>query len=86
MLLYKDPKVSQDYNYVDFNKYVEGLMREINGLSALLSYPPEIINIVCNLEAAVLEVAKDEFDFQAYRKLETISQQTPEYPTSRFYN
>lgn len=25
-------------------------------------------------------------NFQAYRKLETISQQTPEYPTSRFYN
>ena len=25
-------------------------------------------------------------NFQAYRKPEIISQQTPEYPTSRFYN
>ena len=50
-------------------KYFAGLMRRINGLSSLLFYPPEFIGIMANLEAALLEADKDDFDFQIYRKL-----------------
>lgn len=69
LLLYKDPKTAEEYSYVDYKKYYEGLMRRINGLSALLFYPPEIVSILSNLEAAYLETQKSEFDFQVYRKL-----------------
>ena len=69
LLLYKDPKTADQYVHVDFDKFFEGLMRRINGLSALLFYPIEIVNIMANLEAAYLETQKDEFDFGVYRKL-----------------
>ena len=69
LLLYKDPKTCEQYSYVDFNKYFDGLMRRINGLSSLLSYPVEIVSIMSTLEAAFLETKKDDFDFQIYRKL-----------------
>lgn len=59
----------EDYDDIDYNKYIKGLMREINGLSALLFYPPEIVGVLSNLEAAFLEANKEDFDFQDYRKL-----------------
>lgn len=69
LLLYKDPKTAEQYAHVDFNKFFEGLMRRINGLSSLLFYPQEIIGIMSNLEAARLETEKNDFDYQNYRKL-----------------
>ena len=69
LLLYKDPKTCGQYSYVDFDKYFNGLMRRINGLSSLLSYPTEIVEIMSNLEAAFLEASKENFDYQIYRKL-----------------
>ena len=69
LLLYKDPKTCEEYKHVNFHKYFAGLMRRINGLSSLLFYPPEFIGIMANLEAALLEADKDDFDFQIYRKL-----------------
>lgn len=68
-LLYKDPKTCEQYTHVDYDKFYVGLMRRINGLNALLFYPPEIVGIMSNLEAAYLETQKPEFNFQAYRKL-----------------
>ena len=68
-LLYKDPNTCEQYSHVDFPKFFKGLMRRINGLSSLLFYPPEIVGIMSNLEAAFLETEKPEFDFGAYRKL-----------------
>lgn len=69
LLLYKDPKTSLEYEHVNYKKFFDGLMRRINGLSALLFYPPEFVGILSNLEAAYLETTKEEFDFQNYRKL-----------------
>lgn len=69
LLLYKDPKTKDEYKHVNFDKYFDGLMRRINGLNALLSYPPEIVSIMANLEAAHLECSNEDFDFQIYRKL-----------------
>ena len=41
LLIYKDPKTKDDYLYVDFEKYFTGLMKKLNGLNALFSYPVE---------------------------------------------
>lgn len=69
LLLYKDPKTASQYEYVDFDKYFDGLMRRINGLNTLLSYPVEIVSIMTLLEAAKAETKLDEFNYKVYRKL-----------------
>lgn len=69
LLIYKDPKTKEEYLDVDFNKYFEGLMRKMDGLNSLLSYPVEIVSIMSLLEAAFIESQKENFNYKAYRKL-----------------
>ena len=69
LLLYKDPKTKDEYSYVDFNKYFDGLMRKIAGLNELLFYPTEIVLIMSLLEAALIESKKENFNYRVYRKL-----------------
>ena len=69
LLLYKDPKTKDEYSYVDFNKYFDGIMRRFAGLNELLFYPTEIISIMSLLEAALIESQKEDFNYKAYRKL-----------------
>ena len=68
LLLYKDPKTAQNYKSVDFAKYFENLMKEIDGLNELLCYPVPIIEICCKLQAAYTESCTEQFDYQVYRK------------------
>lgn len=72
LLLYKDPKTKDKFPEMDdtgFKSYFEFLMKEIDGLNELLFYPEQIVEILSLLMAAWLETLKDEFDYQAYRKL-----------------
>jgi hypothetical protein len=69
LLIYQDPKTKDEYLNVDFNKYFDGLMRRMDGLNELLSYPTEIVAIMSLLEAALIESRKADFNYQAYRKL-----------------
>lgn len=69
LLLYKDPKTTKEYAHVDFEKYLIGLQRKINGLNELLFYPPQIISIMSLLQAALQETRKEDFDYSVYRKL-----------------
>lgn len=69
MLLYKDPKTSEKYSEVNFDKYFYNLMREIDGLNILLGYPSEIVGIMSMLEAAHKESLKENFDYSVYRKI-----------------
>lgn len=69
LLIYKDPNKINDFPDVDYEKYFEGLMLKINGLSELLSYPIEIVEMMSVLEAALLETRKENFNFKTYRKL-----------------
>lgn len=69
LLIYQDPETKNEYPNVDFNKYFDGLMKRMNGLNKLLSYPAEIVAIMSLLEAALIETEKIEFDYQTYRKL-----------------
>lgn len=69
LLLYKDPKTKDDFKNVDFEKYFINLMKKIDGLNSLLSYPIEIISIMSLLQAALNETRNDEFSYSSYRKL-----------------
>ena len=69
LLLYQDPKTKDKYSSVDFDKYIIGIMYELNGLNELLFYPTELVSIMSILEAALHEVKKENYDYQIYRKL-----------------
>lgn len=69
LLLYKDPKTKDEFKNVDFEKYFINLLKKIDGLNALLSYPVEIVSIMSLLQAALNETRSDDFDYRAYRKL-----------------
>lgn len=69
LLLYKDPKTKKEYAHVDFEKYLIGLQKKINGLNELLFYPPQIVSIMSLLQAALQETRKEDFDYSVYRKL-----------------
>lgn len=68
LLLYKDPKTKDKYN-VNFEKYFNGIMHSIDGLNELLFYPEVIVELMSNLEAALIETRKEDFDYKVYRKL-----------------
>lgn len=68
-LLYKDPKTKTQYDNVDFDKYFVFLMKKIDGLNTLLSYPKELVEMCSLLQAAYNEAVKERFDFYVYRKL-----------------
>lgn len=68
LLLYKDPKTKDEYKSVNFEKYYNGLMGEINGFNELLSYPKQVVEIMSLLEAALIESKDDNFDYSKYRK------------------
>lgn len=69
LLLYKDPKTKDEYENVDFEKYFTYLMKKLDGLNSLLSYPEDLVALLSLLEAAFLETKKKDFDYFVYRKL-----------------
>lgn len=68
LLLYKDPDTCSDFDYVDFDKYITSLMKEITGLSTILSSPCELVELLAFLQAAYNETFSDEFNYKAFRK------------------
>lgn len=68
LLLYKDPKTCGDFIDVDYDKYFESLMRELNGLSDILLRPTGIVEMLSILQAAYNETQKSEFNYMTYRK------------------
>lgn len=69
LLLYKDPKTSQQYQYVDFDKYFDSLMRQVCGLNSMLVHESAgIIELMSILQAAYNETLSDNFNYHQYRK------------------
>lgn len=68
LLLYRDPKTRDEFNYVDLDKYFTSLMKEIAGLSKILSNPSEIVELLSLLQAAYNETTSEDFDYMSYRK------------------
>lgn len=70
LLLYVDPKTSNEYTNVDVIKAFNGLQYKLGGLNSLLFEPPALVTVMSLLEAALMELqSQDEFDFSKYRKL-----------------
>lgn len=68
LLLYKDPNTCADYEHVDFDKYITSLLKEIAGLSKILSSPSELVELLALLQAAYNETSREDFNYKTYRK------------------
>lgn len=69
LLLYKDPKTKDEYANIDFDSYFTTVMKEIDGLNILLSYPTPIVRMMSILEHAYSETKRDDYQWSSYRKL-----------------
>ena len=69
LLLCVDPATNADYADIDVVEVFHNLQYKLDGLNSILFEPPELVDVMSLLEAALLEYQKDEFDFKRYRKL-----------------
>lgn len=69
LLLYKDPNTKEKFPNVDYDKYVEFFMKELDGFNSLFKYPASMVQILSLIEASYIEANKEDFDFKTYRKL-----------------
>lgn len=68
LLIYKDPKITDDYSDVDYDKYYQFLMKEMDACNIIFRYPLAIVEVITLLQMAYNETKKEDFDFKAYRK------------------
>ena len=69
LLLLADPQTKGQYPDVDIKLAFDNFLRKSNGFNSLLSYPPEIVEVLSILEVARGELDKPDFNFEIYRKL-----------------
>ena len=69
LLLCVDRKTAWEYEGIDVNKSVNGLLLKIGGMNGLLMNPPELVTVLSLLQAAMTEYNNPEFNFKTYRKL-----------------
>ena len=69
LLLLADPETKNNYPNVDIFEAFNGLMYKIDGMNSLLFYPEEIVEIQSLLEEGKIQLQKEEFNFEIYRKL-----------------
>lgn len=69
LLLYVDPETSGEYPDINVADAFSNLQYRLNGLNSILQEPPEILETMSLLEAALNEYESDNFNFKRYRKL-----------------
>lgn len=69
LLLYKDPKTNKQYQNMDFEKYFLFLMKKIDGLNTLLSYPTNLVELCSLLQGAYNETQRSDYKYSSYRKM-----------------
>ena len=69
LLLCVDPETSGNYKGIDVNKTFENLLYRLDGFNYLLSYPKEVVDVMCLIQAAQNIYNKPIFNFRTYRKL-----------------
>ena len=57
----------RENNYIHLNNYFESVLQRLIGFNMLSGYQPETLTIIC-----LLEYARQEDDFQKYRKAKTL--------------
>lgn len=69
LLLYRDPRNSGQFDYIDVDHCFHSVMLKISGLNDLLGNQPMLVSILSLLQSAKNENLKEPFDFNTYRKL-----------------
>lgn len=74
LLLCVDPETCENYKDVNVFDAFNSILHEIGGLNSVLLYPTELVRVISLLEAAQIELSRDDFDTEdfrhsAYRKL-----------------
>lgn len=69
LLIYKDPKSSDQWKNVNVDQYMDTLLRRIGGLNDLFKEPPSLVTLMSVLQAARNEVQSQDFDWSVFRKL-----------------
>ena len=69
LLLYVDPETKSEYSDIDVVGAFRNLQYKINGLNSILLEPPELVETMCLLEAALKEYESESFEWAIYRKL-----------------
>lgn len=69
LILYTDPKTKDEYQHVNAVEYQKKLMKKISGFNSLLMDSVDLVEVLSILESALIELEKDSFNFQEYRKL-----------------
>lgn len=69
LIIYKDENTNKDYKNVDVESYQINLMKQMDGFNSIMNYPSDMVDVMSILEAALIELCKDNFDFNTYKKL-----------------
>lgn len=69
LLLYVDPHTKHEYKQIDIEDAFQNLQYRLNGLNSILLEPPELVNVMSLIEAALIEYRKDSSNFKVVRKL-----------------
>lgn len=69
LLIYKDPKLKEQYSSIDVKRYIEDLQLYLAGLNELLNCSPVIVTILASLESMKILLEQEEFDFYYFRKI-----------------
>lgn len=69
LLLIVDEETKGEYPNINVDEAFRNVFNHINGMNAILFYPPELVRVVSLLETALNTYKSDIFDFKLYRKL-----------------
>lgn len=69
LLLYKDPKICKKYEKINVSTYLVYLQKSLNGLNELLLYPEPMVRLMSTIQAIMIELRKENFDWKTYRSL-----------------
>lgn len=69
LLLYKDPKTCEEYKKINVETYIVYLQKALNGLNELLLYPEPMVRLMSTIQAILIELRKENFEWKAYRSL-----------------
>ena len=69
LLIYKDPKLENQYSSINVEQYIEDLQLYLAGLNELFLTSPVLISILASLESMKILLQQPDFDFYSFRKL-----------------
>lgn len=68
LLLCVDPDTCEDYKDTNIQEAFNNILRELGGLNSILLYPTELVKAISLLEAARIEISRDDFTTKNFRR------------------